>query len=316
MQSQRTRKIALILLAAALLFSGPAYGAQEVRFANVSWTGVTVKTELGKAILDSLGYDATIKTLSVPIVYKALDLGDVDVFLGNWMPSMASIAKEFFEKGTIIKYVANMPGAKYTLAAPSYVVDGGLKDFSDIAKFADKLEYKIYGIEPGNDGNLIIQSMIDENKFGLGDFKLIATSEPIMLSEVKAFSKEEKWVVFLGWSPHYMNQIIDMKYLTGSTAETFGENDGTATVYTNIHKGFDEKMPNVGHFLKNFIFPISMINEISLMLQNNKQLGHGEAGLMYLKEHPEIYRAWLEGVTTADGSKPALPVFEAYLAQI
>jgi glycine betaine/proline transport system substrate-binding protein len=316
MQSQRTRKIALILLAAALLFSGPAYGAQEVRFANVSWTGVTVKTELGKAILDSLGYDATIKTLSVPIAYKALDLGDVDVFLGNWMPSMASIANEFFEKGTVVKYVANMPGAKYTLAAPSYVVDGGLKDFSDIAKFADKLEYKIYGIEPGNDGNLIIQSMIDENKFGLGDFKLIATSEPIMLSEVKALSKQEKWVVFLGWSPHYMNQIIDMKYLTGSTAETFGENDGTATVYTNIHKGFDEKMPNVGHFLKNFIFPISMINEISLMLQNDKQLGHGEAGLMYLKEHPEIYQAWLEGVTTADGSKPALPAFEAYLKQI
>ncbi|SHH39565.1 ABC transporter substrate-binding protein [Desulfofustis glycolicus] len=316
MQSQRTRKIALILLAAALLFSGPAYGAQEVRFANVSWTGVTVKTELGKSILDSLGYEATIKTLSVPIAYKALDLGDVDVFLGNWMPSMASIANEFFEKGTIVQYVANMPGAKYTLAAPSYVVDGGLKDFSDIAKFADKLEYKIYGIEPGNDGNLIIQSMIDENKFGLGDFKLIATSEPIMLSEVKAFSKEEKWVVFLGWSPHYMNQIIDMKYLTGSTAETFGENDGTATVYTNIHKGFDEKMPNVGHFLKNFIFPISTINEISLMLQNDKQLGHGEAGLIYLKKHPEIYRAWLEGVTTADGIKPALPVFEAYLEQI
>lgn len=316
MQSQRRCRIALILLAAALLFTGTAYGAKEVRFGSVSWTGVTVKTELGQHILSSLGYETSIKTLSVPIVYKALDMGDVDVFLGNWMPSMASIANKFFEKGTVVKYVANMPGAKYTLAAPSYVVDGGLKDFSDIAKFADKLDHKIYGIEPGNDGNLIIQSMIDENKFGLGDFKLIATSEPVMLSEVQAVSKEEKWVVFLGWSPHYMNQIIDMKYLTGSTAETFGENDGTATVYTNIHKGFDKEMPNVGHFLKNFIFPISMINEISLMLKQNKDYKHGEAGLAYLKKHPEVYQGWLEGVTTADGSKPALPVFEAYLQKI
>ncbi len=314
MQSQRKLKIALILLAAALLFTGPAYGAKEVRFASVSWTGVTVKTDLGKNILNSLGYKATSINLSVPIVYKALDLGDVDIFLGNWMPTMAGIANDFFEKGSIIKHVANMPGAKYTLAAPSHVVDGGLKDFADLAKYADKLDHKIYGLEPGNDGNLVIQSMIDSNMFGLGEFKLVATSEPIMLSEVKTLSKEGKWVVFLGWSPHYMNQIIDMKYLTGSTAETFGENDGTATVYTNIRQGFDQEHPNVAHFLKNFIFPISMINEISLMLQNDKQLSHAEAGLAYVRQHPEIYRGWLDGVTTADG-KPALPAFEAYLAK-
>ena len=315
MQSQRKRSITLILLAAALLVATTAYGAKKLRFGSVSWTGVTVKTELGKHILDSLGYDAGINTLSVPIVYQALDSGDVDIFLGNWMPSMASIADKFFDKGTVVKYVANMPGAKYTLAAPSYVVDGGLKDFSDIAQYADKLDHKIYGIEPGNDGNLVIQSMIDADKFGLGDFKLIATSEPIMLSEIKTLSKQGKWAVFLGWSPHYMNKMIDMKYLTGSTAETFGENDGTATVYTNIHKGFDKEMPNVAQFLKNFIFPISMINEISLMLQEDKDLTHGKAGLAYLKTHPEIYEGWLKGVTTADGDKPALPVFETYLQQ-
>lgn len=315
MQSQRRRKIALILLAAALLIVSPVYAAKEIRFASVSWTGVTVKTELAKEILNSLGYVATSKNLSVPIVYNALDMGDVDVFLGNWMPSMASIANPFFEKGTIVKYVANMPGAKYTLAAPSYAVDAGLKDFSDLAKYADKLEHKIYGLEPGNDGNMVIRSMIDQNMFELGDFKLVATSEPIMLSEVKTLSKEGKWVVFLGWSPHFMNEIIDMKYLTGSTGETFGENDGTATVYTNIHKGFDTKHPNVAHFLKNYIFPISMINEISLMLQNDKQLTHGKAGFAYLKDHPEVYRDWLKEVKTADG-KPALPVFEAHLARL
>lgn len=315
MQSQRRCSIALILLAAALQFTGTAYGANEVRFGSVSWTGVTVKTELSAHVLDSIGYEVSKRTLSVPIVYQALDMGDIDIFLGNWMPSMASIADKFFEKGSVVKYVANMPNAKYTLAAPSYVIDGGLKDFSDIAQYADKLDHKIYGIEPGNDGNLIIQSMIDANQFGLGDFKLVATSEPIMLSEIKTLSKEGKWAVFLGWSPHFMNQIIDMKYLTGSTAETFGENDGTATVYTNIRKGLEKDMPNVCHFLQNFTFPISMINEISLMLEENKNLKHDEAGIAYLKDHPEIYKGWLDGVTTADGSKAALPVFEAYLQE-
>jgi glycine betaine/proline transport system substrate-binding protein len=228
---------------------------------------------------------------------------------------METIANKFFKQGTVIKYMANMPGAKYTLAAPAYVVDGGLKDFSDIAKYADKLDHKIYGIERGNDGNQIIQAMIDKDTFGLGDFKIVETSEPIMLSEVKNLVQQNKWVVFLGWSPHYMNQIIDMKYLTGSTAETFGENNGTATVFTNIRKGFAEDQPNVGSFLKNFIFPIGMMNEISQMLKDNKRLKHGEAGLLWLKKHQEIYRGWLEGVTTVDG-QAALPVFEAYLKGI
>ena len=314
---RRRHVIPFILLAAVLLCGGPAFAANQnqVRIASVSWTGVTVKTALGVDILKSLGYDATSTNLSVPIVYKAMDMGDADIFLGNWMPSMASIAGKFFDKGTVVKYVANMPGAKYTLAAPSYVVDAGLKDFSDIAKYADKLDHKIYGIEPGNDGNQIIQAMIDKDMFGLGDFKLIATSEPIMLSQVKSFAQQDKWVVFLGWSPHYMNQIIDMKYLTGSTAETFGGNDGTATVYTNIRKGFAEEQPNVARFLKNFTFPIAMMNEISFMLQNDKTLDHEEAGLAWVKAHPEICKGWLEGVKTVDG-KPALPAFEAFLVTV
>lgn len=307
--------IPLVFLAATLLLGGAALAANQVRFASVSWTGVTVKTELGVSILNTLGYDASKIVLSVPIAYKALDMGDADVFLGNWMPSMAGIADKFFKKGTVIQYVANMPGAKYTLAAPAYVVDGGLKDFSDIAKYADQLDHKIYGLEPGNDGNQVILKMIEKDMFGLGDFKLIATSEPIMLSQVKTFVQDKEWVVFLGWSPHYMNRIIDMKYLTGSTAETFGDNDGTATVYTNIRQGFAEEQPNVALFLKNFTFPISMMNEIAQMLQDNNNLKHGEAGLAWVKKHPEIYRGWLKGVKTVDG-KPALPVFEASLQSL
>ncbi len=66
---------------------------------------------------------------------------------------METIANKFFRKGTVVKYTANMPGAKYTLAVPACAYKGGLRDFSDIAKFADKLENRIYGIEEGNDGN-------------------------------------------------------------------------------------------------------------------------------------------------------------------
>jgi len=308
-----SKKLIFMILALTMALSSNATAANDkIRFASVGWTGVTVKTKLTSNILESLGYSTTKKTLSVPIAYKALEMGDADIFLGNWMPSMANIAQKFFDNGSVKQYVANMTGAKYTLAAPKFVVEAGLDDFSDIARYADKLEHKIYGIEPGNDGNQIILDMIEKDMFGLGDFKLVETSESIMVAEVKTMAERGEWAVFLGWAPHHMNALIDMAYLSGSTEETFGPDDGTATVYTNIRSGFDEEQPNVARFLQNLIFPVEMMNEIMHMLNSDKSLEHTEAALKWVKEHPEVYRSWFEGVTTADG-KPALPAFEAHL---
>jgi glycine betaine/proline transport system substrate-binding protein len=303
---------ACVLLAFILSFATGAPAAEKIKLASVSWTGVTIKTEIAIAVLDSLGYEAENTVLAVPFVYSALSTGSVDAFLGNWMPSMASIADKFFDDGSVIQYVANMPGAKYTLAVPTYCAEGGLKDFSDIAKFGDKLDYKIFGIEAGNDGNLIIRDMIEKDMFGLGEFELVPSSEVAMLAEVQSRVKQKRWIVFLGWAPHSMNERIDMTYLTGSTNETFGPNDGTATVWTNIRKGFAEDQPNVAQLLKNMKFPVSMMNQIMTNLYGDKSLTPLKAGLTWVKAHPASYQGWLEGVTTVDG-KPAVPAFEAYL---
>ncbi len=310
--SMKRFTLTLILVLATVFAVAPAFAAKKVRFVYVGWTGVTTKTELATAVLDSLGYETSSLMVSVPIAYKAMSMNEADVFLGNWMPSMQSIAEQFFKDGSVEQLVVNMPGAKYTLAVPTYVYEGGLKDFKDIATFGDKLEWKIYGIEEGNDGNEIIADMIKKDMFGLGKFELVPSSEAGMLGQVQAFAKEKQWVVFLGWAPHSMNERIDMKYLTGSTAETFGEDDGTATIWTNVRKGFTNEFPNVTKLLKNMKFPVSMMNQIMLDMHKNEGMKPRAAGLAWVKEHPDTYKGWLEGVSTADG-KPGLPAFEEYL---
>jgi len=294
------------------IFAGSVHAKDKIRFVSTSWTGITVKTELSVTILNSLGYEASNLMVSVPIAYKALETGDADIFLGYWYPSMTNIATKYFERGKVVNYVANMPGAKYTLAVPTYVAKGGLKDFADIAKFKDKLDGRIYGIEEGNDGNLVIQTMIDKNMFDLKGFELIPSSEAGMLSQVRSYIKEEKWVVFLGWAPHYMNEIIDMTYLTGSTPETFGANDGNAVVYTNIRKNFDKEQPNVAAFLKNLKFPIPMMNQIMDTLKKDQNLTPRQAGLDWIKDNPEVYREWFKGIKTKDG-QDGLKAFEKHL---
>lgn len=309
MEKRLMRLMVMVFFLLTIVMGSKAFASKEVRFVYVPWTCVTVKTEVAEFILDNLGYDASSMLLSVPIAYQALATNEADIFLGNWMPTMASIANPQFESGKVKQLDPIMENCKYTLAVPSYVYEGGLQHFEDIAKFADKLDYKIYGIEEGNDGNEVIEMMINEDMFGLGDFDLIPSSETGMLSQVQSYARNNQWIVFLGWSPHWMNNIIDMEYLKGSDENTFGENDGTATVYINIRSGFDQEQPNVTKFLNNFVVPIEMVNEAMTMLHEDNTMEHLDAGLIWLRNNPEIYRGWLEGVTTVDG-KPALPVIE------
>ncbi|MGC3173887.1 glycine betaine ABC transporter substrate-binding protein, partial [Pseudomonas aeruginosa] len=77
---------------------------------------------------------------------------------------------------------------------PQYVYVGGRRIFADNAKFSDRLGNKINGIEPGNDGNPVAQSMIDKNAFELGKFMLVECSEAGMHSQVQRAIRRNQWV--------------------------------------------------------------------------------------------------------------------------
>ena len=136
-----------------------------------------------------------------------------------------------------------------TLAVPSYAAEQGLRTFADIAKFKEQLGGKIYGIEPGTGANSTIQKMIDSNQFGLGDFKMIESSEAAMLAAVGRANARKEPIVFVGWKPHPMNIQLQMTYLTGSE-DVFGANEGAASVSTVTAPNYAERCPNVNRLLK------------------------------------------------------------------
>ncbi|MEJ8317591.1 choline ABC transporter substrate-binding protein [Pseudomonas oryzihabitans] len=304
------------LLSAALLAPLAVQAAEpascaKVRFADVGWTDITVTTAVTSEVLHALGYQTTTNMISVPVTYKSLQNKDIDVFLGNWMPSMAADIKPYADNGSVETVRANLEGAKYTLAVPQYVYDAGVKSFADIAKNADKFDGKIYGIEPGNDGNRLIQGMIDKNTFDLGKFKLVESSEAGMLSQIQRAERRQQWVVFLGWEPHPMNTRFKMAYLEGGD-DVFGPNFGGATIYTNVRKGYVQECPNVGKLLTNLSFTLDMENQLMDKVLNEKQAASA-AAKAWLKTHPQVLDQWLAGVTTRDG-KPALEAAKATLA--
>lgn len=208
------------------------------------------------------------------------------------------IAK-YRDEGTVDTVGANLEGAKYTLAVNEAAAKMGIKDFADIAGAKDALKGKIFGIEAGNDGNRLIQSMIDADAFGLKDFEVVESSEQGMLAQVGRNTKKDLPIIFLGWEPHPMNANYNMSYLTGGD-DYFGPNLGGATVFTNTRAGYVDECPNVGALLKNQQFSLAMENEIMGAILNDGNEPNA-AATAWLKANADVLPAWLDGVTTKDG---------------
>ncbi len=301
-------------LALGTVLAGPALSAEpdhckKVVFSDVGWTDISATTALAATVLEALGYDTETKILSVPVTYTAMSTDDVDVFLGNWMPTMQADIAPYAEAGTVDTVRTNLTGAKYTLATNKAGADLGISNFADIAEHKDELDGKIYGIEPGNDGNRLLLEMVAEDKFGLGTFDVVESSEQGMLAQVARASNANKPIVFLGWEPHPMNAQFEMTYLEGGD-EIFGPNLGGAEVRTNTRAGYINDCPNVGKFLQNLEFTLQMENEVMARILNDGQ-DPMDAARDWLKEHPEAAAPWLESVTTFDGNDAMAALTEA-----
>jgi glycine betaine/proline transport system substrate-binding protein len=317
-QLRRTRAIVMRQLAVALLCLLPSrlggavepLGCGTVRLADIGWTDVTATTALAALVLDGLGYESRVRLLSVPVAFTSMRSGDIDVFLGAWLPSMQAEMAPYLSDGSVEQVRVNLEGAKYTLAVPDYVHAAGVRDFADLRGRADRFGGRIYGIEPGNDGNRIVGTMIERNAFGLGGWRLVESSEQGMLTQVAHAIGRRDWIVFLAWEPHPMNLRWRLAYLSGGD-EWFGPNYGGARVWTTVRRGYTHECDNVGRFLRNLRFDLALENALMDSILAGR-LEPREAARRWLRQHPELLAEWLAGVTTRAGG-PGRVAVEAHL---
>lgn len=304
-------KLISFTLAAFTGLTGAAYTADPeacstIRLSDPGWTDITSTNSIASVLLDGLGYKADVKTMSVPIGYEALKTGNIDVFLGNWMPAQQKFRDDLDKTKAAEVLVKNLEGAKFTLAVPDYVAREGVKDFADLATHADKFEKQIFGIEPGAPANQNIQKIIEDKKFKLDGWSIVESSEQAMLAQVDRKNRDKQWVVFLAWAPHPMNTKLNIEYLTGGD-DYFGANYGGAEVYTVSRTGWAAECPNAAKFFQQLTFTVDTENELMDKILNEGTEGPA-AATEWLKKNPEQIDNWLQGVTTLKGESGAAAV--------
>ncbi|CAI8920356.1 glycine betaine/proline transport system substrate-binding protein [Pseudomonas sp. IT-196MI5] len=297
--------VGLLALGSASAFADQS--CETVKMADPGWSDIAATNAIAGFLLDGMGYEAKVDTLAVPITFGGLKDGQVDVFLGNWMPAQQGFYDKFVANGDVTQLAKNLDGTEFTLAVPDYVWDAGVHDFADLNKYADKFDRKIYGIGSGAPANISLQEIIKKNDFDMGQWKLVESSEQAMLAEVSRAVKKQKFVTFLGWTPHPMNVQLKMHYLKGGE-KYFGD---TGSVHTLTRKGYAQACPNVGKLLTNLSFTQDMENSIMAEVVN-KKVSNADAAKAWIKANPAVLDKWLDGVKTVDG-KDALPAVKAKL---
>lgn len=276
-----------------------AASCKTVRLADIGWTDVTSTTAVTAEVLRIVGYQPEVSVLSMPVTFAGLKNNDLDVFLGNWMPTQEADIRPYLTEGSVRQLTQNLEGAVYTLAVPDYVYHQGVKSFEDLAGFGGRFNHEIYGIEPGNDGNRLIVQMIKDNAFGLKNFKIVESSEQAMLIHVKEAVKRRDFVVFLAWAPHPMNRDIKINYLAGGD-KYFGQDFGASRVYTVTRRDFGKDCPNLKKFFGRLVFTVDAENHIMGLILNDG-LTPEQAAQRWLQENGKMAKNWLQGVTTFSG---------------
>lgn len=279
-------------------------------FSDVGWTDITATTSAATLVLEALGYTPETQILSVAVTFESLRQGDTDVFLGNWMPLQEPQQKPLVDAGEIEVVRTNLEGAIIGFAVPKAAYDAGLRTYGDIAAFRDQLGGRIYGIEAGSSANTTILQMIEDDAFGLGDFELVESSEQGMLAQVQRAIGSDQPILFFGWRPHPMNVRYELEYLTEGN-DTFGPNDGEATVLTNTRSGLSAECPNLGAFLGNLAFTVED-EDVLMTYILDEGMEPRAAAARWMGENPGTVERWLEGVTTVEG-EPGLPAVTAAL---
>lgn len=195
----------------------------------------------------------------------------------------------------------NSPGKKALVGLGVLVLIFGLGAYQNSSPGAGGQDRKIIGIEPG-------AGIMDATERTIKDYdlpyRLQSTSSAAMTQTLGDAIKDKKEIIVTGWSPHWMFQKYDLKYLE-DPKNTFGDAE---TINTIVKVGLKEEKPNAYQFLDKFYWTVDDMESVMVDMADGKS--PQEAAKIWLDKNQDKVQEWTQGINTNSGESLEL----AYVA--
>ncbi|WP_406156016.1 ABC transporter permease/substrate binding protein [Streptomyces canus] len=254
---------------------------KKISIGYVPWDDGVASTFLWKEILEERGYQVDAKQFDAGPLYTSLASGNADFMTGAWLPT----THEQYWK----KYGSKLDdlGAWYDktsleLSVPSYMKD--INSLADLKGKASQFGGNITGIESSAGEMALLKSKVLK-AYGLDkEYKVVDSSTPAMLAELKrAYAQKDPIVVTL-WSPHWAYNDYDLKKLKDPKG-AWGSGDG---IHTVARKGFAAENPVVGQWLKGFKLDEKQLTSLEAEINKAGKGKQQDAVRTWLKQHPGL----------------------------
>ncbi len=258
---------------------------EKISIGYIPWDEGVASTFLWKEILEQRGYEVEAKQFEAGPLYTALAQGSVDFQTDSWLPTTHS---QYWKKyGEQLDDLGAWYGpTSLELTVPAYMKD--VDSLEDLKGKAGLFGGKITGIEPSAGEMALLKSKVLK-EYGLDkEYKVVDSSTPAMLAELKrAYSKKEPIVVTL-WSPHWAYNDYELKKLKDPKG-AWGEGDG---VHTLSRKGFAGDNPTVAKWLKNFKMSEKQLTSLEAEINKAGKGKQQDAVRAWLKDNPGLVDRW------------------------
>jgi glycine betaine/proline transport system substrate-binding protein len=282
--------LTLVLGALTLTGCGGLGQNNGLLLANIGWDENVAVSNLSKVILeDELGYESVeIRTNDdLDVTYRDVASGEVDAFQDVWLPNQEALLEQVAEE---VEHLDPwfLGKTKQGMAVPAYMEVKSIPQLNSTdAKF-------ILGIEPSS----VMLQEVGQEVIPAYDLKQELVSAPTagMLAEVERLYAFREEFVFLAWSPHWMNQRFDIRYLE-DPKDAMGPTNDPAECSTIVRVGLRGKDPVAYAFMDALTLTEEQIN--GLEYEINKADDPLVGARRWVSENRKVVQPWLEAARNA-----------------
>jgi glycine betaine/proline transport system substrate-binding protein len=277
--------LALVMGAFTLTGCGGLGQNSGLVLANIGWDENVAVSNLTKVLLeDELGYERVdIDTNEdLDATYRRVASGDLDAFQDVWLPNQEALLDQVAED--VVHLDPWFLGkTKQGMAVPAYM------DVRSIDELNGTDAELIYGIEPSSVMNHMVGGEVIP-AYGLKQ-KLVAAPTAGMLAEVGHLYAFREDFVFLAWSPHWMNQRYDIRYLK-DPKDAQGTTNDPAKCSTIVRGDLRGEDPKAYAFMDALELTEEQINDLESVINDEDDPLAGAR--RWASENREVVRPWIE----------------------
>ncbi len=288
---------------------------EAIIFAGLDWDSAQLNNSIARFIIESgYGYPThSIPGSSVPS-FQSLRKGDIDIYMEVWFDN--ELYHEALTQHQIVEIGTSFEGATQSWAVPRYVVEGDptrgikplapdLKSVQDLERyshlFAAEEQTRIGQLIDGSSGWFSYKVDCAKLKaYRLDDnYAQITTgSESAMFALLQEAYQDGRPILIHMWEPSWPMAKYDLIQLAEPefTPQCWQADKKCAFPIRQVriiaHPDLPQRAPEVVEFLGNFSMDMKELNQILMMIEEQK-LTPQEAAILWLKENEAVWSLWM-----------------------